>query len=107
MRDADPRLVELFRRVYDVLVDRAGAPVSQREDFVRRQTEKADLWRTDEWRFGGLLGMGGKFWAGPEHFFVNCYPEDRTPSRVSVMVETNAELKPLFDQYVEIFRQAT
>jgi hypothetical protein len=56
-------------------------------------------WNSNEFRFMGSLGEGGKFWADPEWFLVNCYPEDQTSERVKVINRTNEALKPLFEVY--------
>ena len=85
----------------DLLVEYAAAPEHDREDFVFAQITG---W-CDEYRFGGLLGFGGKFrrrWervgcCSAERWYVDAYPEDvaRDPS-IGVRVNaTNAALAGL------------
>ena len=47
----------LANRIYDVLVAEAGASEYFRQDFLYH-------FGTHEFRFGGDLGFGGKFWIG-------------------------------------------
>jgi hypothetical protein len=87
--------------VWLVLVDHAGASREpfDKENFVHHQTRNVEL----EWRFGGLLGSGGKFrrnrvWIGDtrtESWTVDCYAEDLTPARQAVIDETNEALAEL------------
>lgn len=77
--------------VYTALIEFAGANTNGRQDFV-------EAWPTiTEYRFGGLLGSGGKFWISRNEWFVTCYPEDETPERTAVVGETNAVLAGLRD----------
>ena len=59
---AVPMTAEAAKAVYDVLVRHAGAPDHPhsfaRADFILHQEAGA----VDEYRFGGALGFGGKFW---------------------------------------------
>lgn len=82
---------------FDVLVEHAGASAGQREEFVANQTYTV----VEEFRFGGTLGFGGKFYRDVtllpdrtlgEHWRVSCYPEDRTPERQQAIADTNAAL---------------
>lgn len=79
--------------VYEVLV-MAGASISDQPAFVEAQTSKF----VGEWRFGGFLGFGGKFYREPSAHrlgYVSCYPEDATPERRQMIVLTNALLSRL------------
>ena len=80
---------EFYSRAWDILVE-AGQirDLRSREAFVRYFA--AD--RGTEWRFGGDLGFGGKFWHNAERHYVACYPEDRTPERDELIQEINAKL---------------
>jgi hypothetical protein len=92
----------LFARVYDILEKLAEAPPGRREAFIECFTLVAETdrkWNSTEFRFMGSLGEGGKFWADPEWFLVNCYPEDRNRDRVEVINQTNQALVPLFEEY--------
>lgn len=82
--------------IYALLVEYAGANPSARDDFVAVQTDR----HIGEYRFGGSLGFGGKFWrrhvpGGREQWAVTCYPEDQTPARTSTIAETNRVLSLL------------
>lgn len=79
------------RQVYDVLVECAGAPESSwRDSFELEFTGERP---TNEWRFCGDLGFGGKFRF--PRMTVDCYPEDETPSRLEIIKRTNARLAEL------------
>ena len=76
--------------VYDVLVQECGASESDRNDFVKVQTEDV----VTEWWFCGKLGFGGKFWRNPD-MYVNCYREDMTAGRQAIIFKANKRLKEL------------
>lgn len=80
-------------QIYDILVREAGADnrAYSRECFTLTVT--APTFR--EYRFGGSLGFGGKFWNANDEWYVNMYTEDFNPGRVEVMVATNATLARL------------
>lgn len=85
---------EFYSKAWDVLVQFGQVPNRpyERESFVRYFLE-----RGTEWRFGGSLGFGGKFWAdtlGKRHY-ITCYPEDSTPEREKLIREVNARLAAL------------
>lgn len=79
---------ERAEAVYDILQREAGAPAgSVRDSFVYiHSTEDCP-----EFRFGGLLGFGGKYRAPRNR--VDCYQEDETPERLAVIERTNAALQ--------------
>ncbi len=80
--------------IYDVLVQHAGEHDPdgyERRAFVYNQTRRF----CGEYRFQGALGFGGKFWRS-DGWRVNCYPEDRTPERESVIEATNTALSGLY-----------
>lgn len=87
-----------FERVYDLLIEHAGAPKSgdTRLSFVLYFTDAAS--RGTEFRFCGKLGMGGKFWRNAGRFYVTCYKEDETPERLAIIAATN---KAIEDALVE------
>ena len=90
------RLKELFSRVYDVLVEVCGAQDTERARlaFVIAMTES----EPNEYRFGGKLGSGGKFFM--PNFIVSYYtPESETPERNELRMRANAALRPLRDEY--------
>ncbi len=75
--------------VYDVLVRECGAFEGDRRSFVSH-------FPTDEWRFIGKLGFGGKFWVDHKSWYVNCYRENETAERLDLIQATNAELAKLY-----------
>ena len=72
--------------LFDILVAVAGTHKSYRDDFIRCMAEGCR-----EYRIGGPLGFGGKYW--PETNRVTCYPEDETPQRKEIIERTNYALK--------------
>lgn len=76
-------------RIYDLLVREAGARESQRDDFVAYVSTHAHT----EWRFGGSLGFGGKFWNSSERYYVTCYPDEETPERRAIVQRVNEALE--------------
>lgn len=78
-------------RAFDILVSEAGASGRDREQFRR--------WFADpdgtEFRFGGHLGFGGKFWKDRRPWRVSCYPEDETPVRQAIVERVNRLLANL------------
>lgn len=87
--------VEQADAVLDILHQYAGAPGSpdswMREDFRYHQTAGS----TDEYRFQGSLGYGGKFWNCNDKWYVSAYREDLTPERQAAIDATNAALAAL------------
>lgn len=79
---------EQANAIYDILVSQCGAPEQDRFSFVCAQTDGA----VSEWRFGGKLGFGGKFWCNGGRLYVSCYPEDLTPTRESLIQAANTAL---------------
>ncbi len=88
---------ETLGKVYDILVESAGA----RDDAYDKRTfvHSALEWDYNfnfEYRFMGSLGGGGKIWLPLDGDpYVNCYRENETPERKSMMEETNRKLSAL------------
>lgn len=79
------------RDVYAILVTEAGARGgSDLDSFVLHFAGENP---TNEWRFCGSLGFGGKFRF--PRMTVDCYPEDETAERRSTIEKTNAKLREL------------
>lgn len=78
--------------IYDILIAHAGASDS---DMARMQFDAAASSGITEYRFGGKLGFGGKFWINSGRWYVNCYPEDETPAKRAIIEATNAQLTAL------------
>ncbi len=85
---------EIFHCAWDILVLHAGAADAEdsRTDFVIAFTERRSV---QEWRFGGKLGSGGKFWRYDGRYYITCYPEDRTGDRIDLMDKVNHLLSEL------------
>lgn len=85
----------LYEQCWDILVEHAGALKNQddRSTFVRAFL--AEEHEATEWRFGGTLGFGGKFWRNDGRLYVACYREDETPKRLAVIETVNAQLAAL------------
>jgi hypothetical protein len=79
-------------RIYTVLVNEAGAINSESERIQFRQFRRR---HGTEYRFGGWLGFGGKFWEKEDRWYVSCYPEDFTSHRRNVIEDTNSALLAL------------
>lgn len=77
-----------FCKVYDVLVEKAGAPPVLKDDFLTAHIDRTFPCR--EWRFAGSLGFGGKYRS--ETNTIDCYKEDETPERLNTIKETNKAL---------------
>lgn len=81
----------LSNAIWDILVREAGALELDRDLFLQWFAEKNGR----EYRIGGALGFGGKFWRTDGRFHVNCYPEDLTPESQQVIDRTNQALDSL------------
>ena len=75
-----------YHDVYKILL-KAGARPDNEDCFVHSMENG-----TNEYRFQGRLGFGGKYWRGN---YVNCYREDETPELRALIDEVNRELKKL------------
>jgi hypothetical protein len=77
--------------IYDILIATCRAQESNRDQFVRYLGEKHDHY---EFRFCGALGFGGKLYLDRfSGLRVDCYREDRTPERESMIADANSALK--------------
>lgn len=85
--------VSVAEEVWTILVETCGADNREphHSDFVRFAANQG----ITEYRFMGKLGFGGKVYA-QGGFWVSCYPEDRTPERLQMILEANKRLKPLW-----------
>jgi len=72
---------------WNILEEYCGA--TGRDAFIRLVTTE-DI---EEYRFGGLLGFGGKFW--PKQWRVSYYPEDETPEMAEAAHKANEALASL------------
>jgi hypothetical protein len=79
-------------KVWDILVEHAGAHEPLRENFLAT----ADVESTREWRFQGGLGFGGKVgFQDGRASYVTCYKDDLSPERKRMIKITNKELHDL------------
>lgn len=92
----DPADAIFYQRAFDILVNDAGASALDQTSFVLAYTEVEH--RATEFRFGGHLGFGGKFWRNNGRFYVSCYREDATPEKTQVIQIVNAKLSALANE---------
>lgn len=81
-------------KIYDILVEHAGAPEEERKCFVFAQAQTNGL-APIEWRFCGLLGFGGKFWNNGG-YYITYYREDETQQRKIIKKKVNTLLEKLY-----------
>ena len=87
-------------KIYTLLVE-LGANDEERYDFVAYMTRQSPPCR--EYRFGGLLGFGGKFYRDAISYRVGYHPDDfvHEPHRMAKLdvqvAETNKLLKALHE----------
>ena len=84
------------RAVCAVLATEAGASTAPADldSFVMEVTGANP---TNQWRFCGSLGFGGKFWF--PRMTVGCYPEDETPARLATIQSTKSKLAALREDW--------
>lgn len=82
-----------WNAVYDILQEECGATNYWRENFVYCLTHDS----VREYRFQGSLEFGGKFRQDLHRgrFWVDCYREDETPERLTMISRANERLKLL------------
>jgi len=81
----------LAHKVYNVLVEQGGADGKMRDVFVEYCTTDSDMHK--EWRFGGKLGFGGKYY--PRDNKVDCYLENYSDITIALIKEMNQALANL------------
>jgi hypothetical protein len=86
--------METALQIWQVLVDVCGATDSKdnKSMFLFRQTNDDP---PNEYRFGGHLGHGGKFWNEHDRWHVTCYREDETPTTRKLIDIANQALEKL------------
>lgn len=80
--------------VYDLLVEKCRVNFRDREGFVLHHTKITN--GSSEWRFRGLLGFGGKFYATAFRWYVSNYVEDGGPEESLLIAETNRTLQEMY-----------
>jgi hypothetical protein len=77
-------------KIFDILLE-AKANENDRDSFIYHFSEQG----CREFRFGGVLGFGGKFYNYLDRWYISCYPEDRTPEAARVIENINKKLRAL------------
>jgi len=85
---------EIAHKVYDILVEMAGADKAMRDSFVSHHTTDEDCC---EWRFSGKLGFGGKYYSEVNR--VDCYPEDYSNDRKVLVKKINHALNDILIEW--------
>lgn len=90
---------EIFNKAWDILVEHAGASKDpdNRANFVQAYTTwgKNESYSATEWRFGGYLGFGGKFWRTAGRYYISCYSEDKKAKQTKIIEKVNSLLSGL------------
>ncbi len=79
---------ESANSIYDILVSMGGAPEDMRHDFIYHHCDSK--FGCDEYRFGGKLGSGGKYYSSNNR--VDCYTEDYTSETKTLIEDINGYL---------------
>jgi len=88
----------MFNGIYQVMVDYAGLLPRQRESFINAFAVDHEI---TEYRLNSDLGYGGKFRNNNNGIYVDCYSEDMTKKRSSIIKKCNKAIEPMkvvFDQ---------
>ncbi len=95
IRRSDLRLtVPQAHQVYEILIEYGGATPHGQPDF-RYAMVHAEI-PCQEYRFGGVLGFGGKFHNEDNRFRVSAYAEHTGPEERILMARANAALHTCF-----------
>ena len=83
---------EIANQIWTILIEEAGSREAERSAFVYHQGKGCT-----EFRIGGPLGYGGKFWNYNGRWYINTYPEtlEREPSLANIIERTNKRLESL------------
>lgn len=89
---------EIANKVWDILVEHAGAYEGHRESFIHAQEQNSS-----EFRFSGELGFGGKLWVSlrsphRQPVYVSYYKEDESKVREAIVERVNLLLKELMER---------
>ena len=87
--------IGLCNRIYDILVEHAGALEIERRRFVYCHSLEISL--PSEWQFYSNLGFKGEFRIQQyDEMNVVCNKEDKTPERFKIIKKVNALLKEIY-----------
>jgi hypothetical protein len=75
--------------IYDILTSKAGANEAMRDTFIYHHCKSR--YGCDEFRFGGKLGFGGKYYSHTNT--VSCYTEDETETVLLLIESINDDLR--------------
>lgn len=89
---------EQANELWSCIVESCKATEDDRDAFIWCMTEEKP---SNEFRFGGLLGSGGKLFIGKPPY-VSCYQEDSNIFRENIIEQTNQELKKIYDRWPNI-----
>jgi len=96
---------EIANKVFDLLIEEAGAYEGNRNEFLFAQTRKPDEYYKfggcTEFRFGGKLGFGGKFWNTNNRFCVSAYSEETGSIQAEIIEKVNNLLKPIYEEHIK------
>jgi len=96
---------ELANKIYDILVEEAGASENNRNEFIFAETKKPEEYNHTggcaEFRFGGKLGFGGKFWNANNRFYVSAYSEETGTTQEKIIESVNILLIPLYEEHLK------
>jgi len=83
--------------IYTILREECGASDTKdnRLGFVNTVLQQSNF--PTEYRINGSLGFGGKFRMRHDKWYVDCYPEDRTPECDEMIERANKRLADLKD----------
>jgi hypothetical protein len=88
---------EQANAVYDVLVGECSASeegVTGRNSFVYAHTK--EIHPCQEYRFGGMIGFGGKFRNAYDRWCVDCYKEEEDVESLGMLCAANEKLQALY-----------
>lgn len=99
---ARPRefILAVGMQVYEILRQEVGRSITGEEDFIFWFEDTCDMNR--EFRFGGKLGFGGKFYRSGTRWYISCYREDETPEREAIIERTNARLEAFREEVLDL-----
>jgi len=86
----DSRTSRKEREIWRILKNQCGAHQSLEYSFIDFYRKNYD--KCNEFRFGGILGFGGKLYTNKGKAYVGCYSEDCDEGRSMLITEVNNKL---------------
>lgn len=95
-RDSIVIPADIADRIYSILVETCGASSNShdRDSFIYNHTKTE--YTSQEFRFGGWLGFGGKFRNHGNFWSVDCYREDESAVTLLMIDNANTKLQALY-----------